>query len=94
MATYTPFWNNLFGTTLSYQQFFGFIGASKLFGVASMWARDSKLGLMALLTPTMCALYMHKEQGDPYVQCVVMGAACSYLLLTDPEKGSSGMKKE
>lgn len=63
-----------------------FIGVSKVFGVMSMWKSDSKLGNIACLTPSLCALYMHKEMGDPWFPAAFMSVAISYLLLTDPEK--------
>ena len=51
-----------------------------------MWRNDSKLGISMLLTPSLCAAYMHFKMGDPFIPAVVMGGVASYLLLSEDEQ--------
>ncbi|GMI54118.1 hypothetical protein ScalyP_jg4516 [Parmales sp. scaly parma] len=94
MAEFTPFWNNVFGTSMDYKPFFLFIGISKMMGVITLWANDSKFGTLLLLAPTLSALYMHHMMGDPILPAVVMGAMCAVLLGTEAgKKGKLAAKK-
>eukprot|EP00632_Arachnochrysis_sp_CCMP2950_P015377 CAMPEP_0185689614 /NCGR_PEP_ID=MMETSP1164-20130828/573_1 /TAXON_ID=1104430 /ORGANISM="Chrysoreinhardia sp, Strain CCMP2950" /LENGTH=133 /DNA_ID=CAMNT_0028356119 /DNA_START=71 /DNA_END=472 /DNA_ORIENTATION=- len=83
----TALWSEKFGVDLKPGYFFPFVGACKLFGIASMWGLFGTVAdyVCSILYAVLCgfATYQHRAFGEPIAPPVVIGTLCLVRLGLD-----------